>query len=46
MIGENVMIDAVMRCPDCDKVLLIIGDPTDPSLPSEIATKVDAHICS
>lgn len=38
---------AAFRCTDsCGAVLLIVMDPTDPGLPAEIATKVDAHTCT
>lgn len=33
------------RCPDCDRVLLVVMDDADPGLPAEIAVKVDAHQC-
>lgn len=37
--------DAVFRCPDCERLLLIVMDAGDPGLPGELAVKVDGHVC-
>lgn len=36
----------IFRCPDCERVLLIVMDVDDPTLPDEIAVKVDGHTCA
>lgn len=39
------LLPPIFRCPDCERVLLIVMDVDDPTLPDEIAVKVDGHKC-